>query len=451
MTIFAFMNSIKTIQDVLVEAQRQARFTGVPRRLVSRLVPGKAFVCIGVRCSGKSTLLNQMITGLLGRGVAAEDILYANLFDDRLEEVRQGNLNLLTEAYFGLYPERKGNAGLHCFLDEVQMARGWESFADRLMRAENMSVYMTGSSAGMLAREVGTAMRGRSLVWELFPFSFAEYLDSKGVAVDLRGQQARLRVRKAFDGYWRSGGFPEVIDADATLRVMIHQDYFKTMVFRDVVDRHDALHPRAVRDMAYRLLNSAASRYTINALTGYLKSLDHRVSKAFVGDVLGWMEDAYALFTVRLFDASLSRQHANAKKIYAVDHALVRSTSTGILVNDGHLLENLVFVDGRRRGRELYYYRTRSGREVDFVWRGGDGRLSMAQVAFQAPEGSDILSRELAALREALRERPDSRALVVTMDDGPRLLDLPEGAVEVVPVWQHLLDGEHEDHIRPST
>ena len=436
------MNSIQTIQDVLLEAQRQKRFTGVPRRLGYRLVPGKAFVCIGARRSGKSTLLNQMIAGLLARGVAAEDILYVNLFDDRLEEVRQGNLNLLTEAYFGLYPERKGREGLHCFLDEIQMARGWESFADRLMRAENMSVYLTGSSAGMLAREVGAAMRGRSLAWELFPFSFAEYLDAKGVAADLRGQQARLRVRKAFDGYWRSGGFPEVMDDDTPLRVMIHQDYFKTMVFRDVVDRHDALHPRAVRDMAYRLLNSAASLYTINSLTGFLKSLDHRVSKAFVGDVLNWLEDAYALFTLRLFDASLSRQHANAKKIYAVDHALVRSTSTGILVNDGHLLENIVFVDGRRRGRELYYYRTRSGREVDFVWRDGEGRLTLAQVAFQAPEGSDTLARELAALREALRERPDSRALLVTMDDGPHRLDTPEGTVEIVPVWQYLLEGE---------
>jgi len=445
------MNSIDTIQDVLLEAQRQSRFTGVPRRLAYRLTAGKAFVCIGARRCGKSTLLNQMIADLLGQSVVVEDILYVNLFDDRLEEVRQGNLNLLTEAYFGLYPERKGRTGLHCFLDEIQMARGWESFADRLMRAEKMSVYLTGSSAGMLAREVGTAMRGRSLAWELFPFSFAEYLDAKGLPVDLRGQQARLRVRKAFADYWQSGGFPEVMDADASMRVMIHQDYFKTMVFRDVVDRHDALHPRAVRDMAYRLLNSAASLYTINALTGYLKSLDHRVSKAFVGDILDWLEDAFALFTVRLYDASLSRQHANAKKIYAVDHALVRSTSTGLLVNDGHLLENLVFVDGRRRGRKLYYYRTRSGREVDFVWLGEDGRLTLIQVAFQAPEGSDTLARELAALREALREQPESRALLVTMGDGPRDLDLPEGSVEIVPVWHYLLEGESKNDSRKGS
>lgn len=436
------MSSVQIVQDVLIESQRQQRFTGILRRLDYRIVPGKAFVCVGVRRCGKSTLLNQMIVNLLEQGCAQDDILYVNLFDDRLEEVRQGNLNLLMEAYFGLYPERKGCPGLHCFLDEVQMARGWESFADRLMRAEGMNVYLTGSSADMLSRNVGTAMRGRALAWELFPFSFAEYLDALGVPSKLRGQQARLRVRKAFESYWRAGGFPEVVNAEDTVRTMIHQDYFKTMVFRDVVDRHDALHPRAVRDMAYRLLNSAASLYSVNALTGYLKSLGHRVTKAFVGDVLNWMEDAYALFTVRLFDASLSRQHANPKKIYAVDHALVRSSSTGILVNDGHLLENMVFIDRRRRRLELHYYRTRSGREVDFVWRAEDGRLNLAQVALRAAEGSDTLAREMMALREALGEQPGSRALLVTLDDQHRHLQTPNGDVELIPVWQFLLEDE---------
>ena len=436
------MSELSAIQEVLLESQRQEWFTGVRRRLAYRIVPGKAFVCIGVRRGGKSTLLHQIIAGLGRKGLAPEDVLYVNLFDDRLDEVRKGNLNLLTEAYFALYPEKKGTAGIHCFLDEVQMAPGWEAFADRLMRAEKMAVYVTGSSSRLLAREIGTQMRGRSLTWELFPFSFAEFLDARGIAASLEGQQSRLRVRKAFEDYWVRGGFPETLDADPGIRVMIHQEYFKTMVFRDVVERNDALHPRAVRDMAYRLLNSAASLYTVNALTGYLKSLGHKTSKMFVGDVLEWLEDAYALFTVRLFDASLSRQNANPKKIYAVDHALVRSTSSGVLVNSGHLLENLVFVDGRRRGRELHYYRTSGGREVDFVWRTGAGPLEFVQVAEHARAGSVTREREIAALREALREHPGSRVWLVTRDEEDATLKTPEGPVRILPVWRYLLEGE---------
>jgi predicted AAA+ superfamily ATPase len=271
-------------------------------------------------------------------------------------------------------------------------------------------------------------------------------MDAKGIATDLRGQQTRLQVRKAFAEYWQRGGFPEVLEVDPLLQTMIHQDYFKTMIFRDVVDRHDALYPRAVRDLAYRLLNSAASLYTINALTGYLKSLDHRVSKTFVGEVLEWLEDAYALFTLRIFDSSLTRQNANAKKIYAIDHALICSTSTGILVNDGHLLANLIFIDGRRRGRQLYYCRTRSGKEVDFVWRNAKGEITLLQVALQAPEGSETLTREVTALRDALSEYPCARALLVTLDGTPCQIKSPEGTIQLLPVWQYLLEEIDQNH-----
>jgi len=437
------MSELTLVQDLLVEARQQEWFTGVRRHLDYRLMPGKALACIGVRRCGKSTFLHQIMARLQSEGILVEDFLYLNFFDDRLEPVRQGRLDLITEAYFSLYPEKRGQGGLHCFLDEIQLCSGWEGFVDRLLRVERMGVYFSGSSARLLAREVGTAMRGRALSWELFPFSFAEFLDAQGIAPELRGQAARLRVRKAFAGYWEKGGFPEVLEVDSRLRVMIHQDYFKTMIFRDVVDRCDAIHPRAVRDAAYRLLNSTASLYSINAITGYLKSQGHKISKTFVGEMMDWFEDAYALFSVRIFDASLSRQQVNPKKIYAIDHALVRSCSTGILVNSGHLLENMVFIDGRRRGRSLFYYRTRSGREVDLVWKDETGQLTLVQVCEQMPEGSETRSRELAALREAQAEQPGCRAVVVTRDE-EALIDAPHGTIELIPVWRWLLEENNE-------
>lgn len=434
----SYMTELTLIQDLLIEAQKQEWFTGIPRHLNYQLMPGKALACIGVRRCGKSTFLHQIMGRLLNEGIPHEDFIYLNFFDDRLEPVRQGRLDLITEAYFSLHPEKRGRGGLHCFLDEIQLCSGWEGFTDRLLRVEHMGVYLSGSSARLLAHEVGTAMRGRALTWELFPFSFSEFLDARGIAPNLKGQSARLRVRKAFSEYWEKGGFPEVLNADEPLRVMIHQDYFKTMIFRDVVDRCDAIHPRAVRDAAYRLLNSVASLYSINALTGYLKSQSHKISKTFVGEMLDWFEDAYALFSVRLFDASLSRQLANPKKIYAIDHAMVRSCSTGILVNSGHLLENMVFIDGRRRGRSLFYYRTRNGREVDFAWKTDSGQVCLAQVCEQMPEGSETRERELTALREAQSEQPDCRAVVVTRDE-EAIVDSPHGMIEVIPIWKWLL------------
>ena len=133
------------------------------------------------------------------------------------------------------------------------------------------------------------------------------------------------------------------------------------------MERHDIAHPRAVADLAHRLVDGTACLYTVNSLTGYLKALGHRVPKSAVSEYLEWFEDAYFLFTVRIFDASLARRNTNPKKIYCIDHALVASVSAQILINSGHLLENLVFVTLRRRHQEISYYKTGNGREVDFI------------------------------------------------------------------------------------
>jgi predicted AAA+ superfamily ATPase len=146
------------------------------------------------------------------------------------------------------------------------------------------------------------------------------------------------------------------------LRIKTHQDYLHTILFRGLVERHDVSHPRAVTDLAHRLVDNAASLYSVNSLTGYLKSLGHKVPKSAVSDYLEWFEDAYFLFTVRIFDASAARRDTNPKRIYCIDHAMVTSVSSGILVNSGHLLENLVFTGLRRAYPEIYYHKTRTGR-----------------------------------------------------------------------------------------
>jgi uncharacterized protein len=224
------------------------------------------------------------------------------------------------------------------------------------MRMEKCEVYITGSSAQMLSREIATQMRGRALSWEMFPFSFREFLDYKGIESDgPLSTKKRLTIQKAFEEYWETGGFPEVAGLDRMLRIKTHQEYWGAMLFRDLVERHDISHPKAVTDLAHWLVDNTGSLYSINNLTGYLKSLGHKAPKSAVSDYLEWFEDAYVLFTVRIFDASLARANTNPKKIYCVDHALVTSISSGILVNSGHLLENLVFTALRRVTPDIFY------------------------------------------------------------------------------------------------
>ena len=241
----------------------------------------------------------------------------------------------------------------------------------------------------MLSREIATQMRGRALSWEIFPFSFREFLDYQGIdAGGPLSTRRRLLVRKAFDDYWERGGFPEVAGLDRALRIRVHQEYWGAMLFRDLVERHDVSHPRAVSDLAQRLVDNTASLYSVNRLTGYLQSLGHRAPKAAVSDYVEWFEDAFFLFTVRIFDASLARANANPKKIYCVDHALVRSVGSGVLVNAGHLLENLVFTALRRRTPDIRYFRDRSGRRGGL--RGADaGRGARADSDLRIARGPE--------------------------------------------------------------
>ncbi len=430
---------LATIKSIILDFQETRLEIGVPRRLRIETVRGKAAVCIGVRRSGKSTYLFQVIQRLLDSGVPRQNILYLNFFDDRLHNLRHDNLGLIAEAYYSIYPEKKNKETVYCFFDEIQATQGWEPFVDRLMRTEKCEVYLTGSSARMLSKEIATQMRGRALSWEMFPFSLREFLDYKGIQSEgALSTKKQLLVRKAFEEYWENGGFPEVTGLSRHLRIKIHQEYFQTILFRDLVERHDVSHPKAVTDLAHWLVDNTASLYSINRLTGYLKSLGHKVPKSVVSDYLEWFEDAYFLFTVRLFDASLARRDTNPKRIYCIDHAMITSVSSGILVNSGHLLENLVFTALRRLHPEIYYYKTKSGREVDFIVPTRGRRRMLVQVCESLAEPK-TLKREMAALAEAMKELGLKTGTIVTRNEEERT-DVEAGTIERVPIWRFLLD-----------
>jgi predicted AAA+ superfamily ATPase len=287
-------------------------------------------------------------------------------------------------------------------------------------------------------------MRGRALSWEIFPFSFREHLDFKGIdGAGPFSTKQRLLVQKAFDGFWETGGFPEVAGLEPHLRVRIHQEYLRAILFRDMVERHGVSHPRAVTDLTHRLIDNIASLHSVNRLTGYLKSLGHKAPKTAVSDYLEWFEDAFFLFNVGIFDASITRRKANPRKVYCVDHALVTSVASGILINAGHLLENLVFTALRRVTPDVCYYRNQGGSEVDFIAQLPDRRRLLVQ-ACETMADPATRKREVSALAEAMREQRLDTGTIVTRRDEDRV-EVEGGTIEVLPAWRFLLeiDAEH--------
>lgn len=428
---------LETIKNLIVDAQESLSAPLVRRGIEPLLAPGKVFVCIGPRRAGKSTFLNQVAMDLVHQGVARENFLFLNFQDDRLKQVRAGQFDLIPTAYYNLFPEKRATETVHFFFDEIQETKEWELFVERLLRTEKAQIYLTGSSARLLSREIATQMRGRALTSELWPFSLAEYLVFRNIEAQRAGTRNEGLIRRAFDEYWQRGGFPELREADARLRVATHQEYLRTMIYRDIIERHDAPHPQAVLRLAERLVSSVSNPYTLNRLTEFLRSIGFKVQKEFVSAVIGWLEDAFVLFSVRMWDHSLARQNVNPRKIYMVDHAMAASCDASYAEKRGFLLENLVFTHLRRQTEQIHYYRTRSGFEVDFLVGSGQSE-HLVQVAWDLDDAA-TLYRETKALYQAMEEQGIPSATIVTWDS-ERLIESAGKRIRVLPIRKFLLE-----------
>lgn len=428
---------LELLKEIILDFHESSLNTGITRHLQYDTVPRKALICIGVRRCGKSTLLLQMIQKLLDQGISIENIIYLNFFDDRLAELRNGHFSLINEAYYSLYPEKRKQEKVYYFFDELQEIPYWEKFVDRLLRVEDCEVAITGSSAKLLSTEIATEMRGRSLSWELFPFAFTEFLDYHQVDYRRLTSKTKAFLQHHFTEYFEKGGFPEVISLDKRLRLMTHQEYFKAILHRDIIARFDSNHPKAVIELGHRLANNVASLHSINRLTETLRSIGYKVSKSFVSECLDWFQDAYLFFSVKIYSPSLTKQNANPRKIYAIDHALIPSVASKILINSGLFLENLVFLHLRRKTEAIYYLKTRSGKEVDFLWIDEKKEKNLTQVSWDITDET-TKKREISALWEAMEELQLTTASIVTQNQRETLNNNYK-TIEVIPAWQFCL------------
>ena len=246
-------------------------------------IPGKAIAVIGMRRAGKTCFLWQVLAERQAAGIARDGLLYLSLEDERLAGMAAPDLNLIVEEYYRLNPDWRDRRRAVFFLDEIQVVPGWEAFARRLLDTEQVDLFLCGSSAKLLSREVATSMRGRALEATIFPFSFREYLRHQ----DREPRQPAARLTKAerstldkdVRGYLVTGGFPEAQGLDARDRHELLKGYVDVALLRDVIERHAVSHPIALRWMVRQLLGNAAGNFSINKFYGDLKSQGIAVAK----------------------------------------------------------------------------------------------------------------------------------------------------------------------------
>jgi len=410
-----------------------------PRETALPLGTGKVIGLAGVRRAGKTFLFFDTMARLLAQGVDRRSIVYLNFEDDRLQPLRAEELDLVLRSLHELFPETIGRR-CYLFLDEVQNAPGWERWVRRLHDTEDAEVFVTGSSSRMLQRDLAGALRGRSVTLEIFPLSFREVLAFRGLEPRPYSAEDESRVRRALEEYLAWGGFPEIVLAEEALRPLILTEYASLMLFRDVVERYGVRNELLMRTLLRHAFRHTASLLNVSKLHRDFRSLGFAVSKNTLFEYLGYLEDAGLVFPIPQRAASLRKQAHNPKKLHVVDTGLIGAFQADAGRDLGRKLETAVFLEMRRRRRDLFYHV--DGGEIDLCDEEGSIFINSCWSL------ADPQTRRREADQMALGRRlwPDAAGRLVFHEYTPAATEteIPEAQ----PAWRFLLEQGSQPEIR---
>lgn len=369
-----------------------------------KLLPGFATVISGIRRTGKSTLLRQLMAG-------KKDFAYLNFEDVRIFGFELKDFKHLEEIF-----SLQDKCDLY-FFDELQVVDGWERYI-RTLLDNKKTVVITGSNASLLSKELGSKLTGRHFRYELFPFSFKEALSLWNVKPSLQ----------SFEKYLQIGGMPEYLKL---LNDMILQELFNDIIARDITVRYNLRNPKLVKELALYLLSNVGKEFSFQKL----RKMYDLGSVNTVISLIGYCEDSYLLFTVPQFDFSLRSRQVNAKKVYAIDTGFIHANSVSFSQDKGRILENLVFIQLKRFGREVFYFK--KDNECDFITRDKNKKLELFQVCFELNEENK--DREINGMLAAMDYTKQKSGTIFTLNQTDEL-EFDKRTIFVKPVWKWLMD-----------
>jgi len=382
-------------------------------------------IITGIRRSGKSTLMYQMIQKLLNKGISPKQIMLVNFEDKKLNE---DSIEDIYRTYReNLNPDKKA----FVFFDEIHKREGWESWIRKKYDLKsNDKFIISGSSSYLLKKEYSNLLTGRNLTFEVYPLSFEEFLGFKEIIIDKLNikknillDKTKSFVIKSLKEYLSLGGFPEIILKQEEFKIRVLEQYFDDILYKDIIDRHK-VNSQKIRDFAIYL----ATHFTgILSLRNIRNSLS--LSYDAINDYLSYFKEAFLFFNVDHFSYSYKEQKTLASKIYCIDNGIRNSVSFKFSKDEGKLAENIVFIELKRRKENPYYWKSRG--EVDFVLKNNDEDLTAINVTYT----DDINKRETESLMEIKKAYKNViRCVIITKDTAKK-----ENGIEYIPLWKWLL------------
>lgn len=390
------------------------------------------YAFVGVRRAGKSYVLYQHIRNLIDRQVSWSDVLYLDFEDNRFDTFLSEDFNKLIECHIEMY----GQEPHYFFLDEIQNIPSWEKFVRRLADTKHR-VYITGSNAKMLSREFLTTLGGRYLEKDVYPYSFKEYISSKGLTYNALTQYDTKEssvIRKAFNDYLHEGGLPETLPLDVKRAYL--NSTFQKIYLGDIASRNNISNVPALRLMIKKLAESVKQPISYNRLANILSTLGEKMSTTTVVSYVNHTEDAWLVLRLRNIAVALSEKESVCK-YYFVDNGIL---NLFLLDGETALIENMVALQlfrlfGHDKDNDTVYFYNSNGYEVDFYIPEQKWAI---QVCYSL-HNEDTLKREMAALSKFPKAMECTRRTIFTFDEETSLQD-DFGSIEVIPVWKWLLE-----------
>jgi len=420
------------IKKIIEDQEYEKEKIGTTEKIINReqLNPWQKFVkndlikvTMGVRRSGKTVFTHLLLKN--------NPYAYVNFDDERLAFVESDDLNNVLESLYEVYDDFE-----YLLLDEVQNITGWELFVNRLQR-NKIKVFVTGSNANLLSKELSTHLTGRFIDMEILPFSFREFLNYRGIEKIKTTTRERAKLKSNLEDYIELGGFPEVVKTPEIRNTYISSLY-SSIITRDIISRYNIRFVKTFREMASTLISNFSHTITFNKLrkTHEFKSI--HTAKNYVE----YLSDAYLIFILEKFSPKPKEIANSPKKLYITDTGLINTLSVSASKNKGDLLENLVFLQLERKraldpNMEIYYWRDYQEREIDFVIRRKKIVDTLIQVTY-ASDNNEIDAREIKSLIKGAGLLKCKNLLVITWDyedeeiiDGKKIL--------YIPAWKWLL------------
>jgi predicted AAA+ superfamily ATPase len=416
---------------------------GVRREILNRLVAAisvRHVVAIsGSRRSGKSYLFRQLQHHLLELGVPKENLLEIN-FEDPYFIHRKEDEKLLNDLYSSYLILKNPKAKKYLFFDEIQNIKGWQYWVrDLYDRDEEVKIFITGSNAELLSVELSSHLTGRVISFENFPFSFSELLKAKGEDFT-QSDSMQVLIEKNFkikeillhhlEGCFSKSFFPEIcVIENEELAQEILRQYFSNVIFKDIVPRFSIRNAKVIEELSYYLSTNFTSEFSANGLAKIVGSNENTIK-----EYLNYLEKAYLFFTVPHFDFSIKKQIRRDKKTYINDVGLRTATAFQFSPDSGRYIENIVFNHLRRQNSNVYYWKSKAQKEIDFVIQNKGQKIGM-NVCYS----DDLPDREFQGFVDGMQEDLGLQRNIIISKNKYENISYDGVQIEIVPIWAFLL------------